>query len=190
LETENTAYKNRFDSDFTGPLIPFGAEVTYLPITHQDKSEQHAFGSKMRRGIFLGYVQQAGGGWSGDLLVADWEEVAGAQSFSEIHLKRFNHKEVSPTKNGETFIFPVADGSLRQPGADHLTSPHSDPFDRAGATQARRTPTTTKEIRSKTQTLLRKMSHSRRQILIPTLARRRRNRNLQNQFFGVSMGKH
>ena len=27
-ETGTTAYKNRFDSDFTGPLIPFGAEVT------------------------------------------------------------------------------------------------------------------------------------------------------------------
>jgi hypothetical protein len=37
LETGNTAYKNRFGSDFSGPLIPFGAEVTYLPITHQDK---------------------------------------------------------------------------------------------------------------------------------------------------------
>ena len=51
---------NRFGSDFIGPLIPFGAEVTYLPITHQDKSKQHAFGSKMRRAIFLGYVQHAG----------------------------------------------------------------------------------------------------------------------------------
>ena len=123
LETGNTAYMNRFGSDFSGPLIPFGAEVTYLPITHQDKSKQHAFGSKMRRGIFLGYVQHAGGGWSGDLLVADWEEIASAQSFSEIHLKRFKHEEVSPTKIGETFIFPVAEGSLRQPEASsNITS--------------------------------------------------------------------
>ena len=62
LESGSTAYKNRFDSDFTGPLIPFGAEVTYLPITQKDKGKLHAFGSKLLSGIFLGYSQQAGGG--------------------------------------------------------------------------------------------------------------------------------
>ena len=86
----------------------------------------------MRRVIFLGYDQHAGGGWSGDLLVADWEEVASAQSFSEIHIKRFKQKEITPTLAGESFKFPVAEGSLRQPGADHLDSGHPDPFDRAG----------------------------------------------------------
>ena len=38
-------------------------------------------------------------------------------------------KEVTPLVLGEKFRFPVAEGALRQPGADHLTSPQSDPFE-------------------------------------------------------------
>ncbi|MHC4951072.1 MAG: hypothetical protein ACYTEU_08835, partial [Planctomycetota bacterium] len=154
LETGSTAYKERFGSGFSGPLIPFGAQVEYLPITHADKTKQHAFGSKMRRGIFLGYVQQAGGGWSGDLfigdweqiagaealsdikgggwsgdlLIGDWEQIAGAEALSDINLKRFKSKEVTPCKNGKSFIFPVADGLLRQPGSDPQNGVNSDPF--------------------------------------------------------------
>jgi len=96
----------------------------------------------MRRAIFLGYDQHAGGGWSGDLLVADWEEVASAQSSSEIHIKKFKQKELNATLVGKepykalngvmSFRFPVAEGVLRQPGADHLDTGQSDPFDRAG----------------------------------------------------------
>ena len=105
LETGNTAFKNRFGSDFSGPLIPFGAEVTYLPITQKDKGKSHAFGSKVLAGIFLGYSQQAGGGWSGDLLIADWEEVASAQAFTDIHVKRLKAQEVTPRVLGEKFSF-------------------------------------------------------------------------------------
>ena len=32
-----TAYNTRFDTDYTGPYIPFGAEIYYLPIPPQDK---------------------------------------------------------------------------------------------------------------------------------------------------------
>ena len=62
-------------------------------------------------------------------MIADWEEVASAQSFSDIRIKRFKSKEVTPLVLGESFRFPVAEGALRQPGADHLTSPQSDPFE-------------------------------------------------------------
>ena len=142
LETGATAYKNRFGSDFSGPLIPFGAEVEYFPITSKDKTKQHAFGSKLRRGIFLGYAQHAGGGWNGDLFVVDWEELAAAQHFSDIHIKRFKQKEVTAklvavdchkAHNGAmAFRVPVADGMLRQPGSSPFNSDNSDPFDRAG----------------------------------------------------------
>ena len=100
LDDGDTAYKKRFKTDFSGPLIPFGAEVSHLPITHKDKSKSHAFGSKVLPGIFLGYSQQAGGGWSGDLSIVDWGEMANAQSFSDIHIKRFQAKEVTPTMRG------------------------------------------------------------------------------------------
>ena len=87
LENGNTAYKNRFGSGLSGPIIPFDAQVTYLPITQKDKQRPHAFGSKALPGIFLGHSQQAGGGWSGDLYVLDWEELAAATHFSDVHVK-------------------------------------------------------------------------------------------------------
>ena len=71
LDNDDTSHKRRFGSDYLGPLIPFGAEISYLPITDKDKARCHQLGSKLLFGIFLGYDQQAGGGWSGDLLVAD-----------------------------------------------------------------------------------------------------------------------
>ena len=60
LESEETAYKKRFGCDFTGPLIPFGAEINYKPITSKDEARLHQFGSKVLSGIFVGYDQQAG----------------------------------------------------------------------------------------------------------------------------------
>ena len=78
----------RFDYDFPGPKIPFGAEITYKPISDKDVARLHKFGSKVLRGVFIGYEQRAGGGWSGDLLVADWEEIQGAEDHHEIHVKR------------------------------------------------------------------------------------------------------
>ena len=66
-----TAWQKRFGSSFKGPFIPFGAEVQYYPITEEDKRKCHKFGSEMLPGIFFGYSQHAGGGWNGDLLLAD-----------------------------------------------------------------------------------------------------------------------
>ena len=132
LDTGVTPYKNRFGSDFSGPLIPFGAEIEYYPITSKLKAKQHAFGDKMRRAIFIGYAQHAGGGWTEDLLLIDAEEVAAAQHFSDINIQRFNHKEVTPKLQGEEFKFPLAEGSLRQPGVNPRTDESSDPFESAG----------------------------------------------------------
>ena len=83
LDDNKTAFERRLGSSFSGPLIPFGAEITYLPITDKDKSRLHHFGSKVLSGIFLGYEQQEGGGWSGDLLVLDWEEIENALSIAK-----------------------------------------------------------------------------------------------------------
>ena len=72
-----TAWRKRFGSDFPGPKIPFGAQVTYSveKVTPPSKGCIH--------GVFLGYQQQAGGAvrprsilsslmsvrdWLGDLL--------------------------------------------------------------------------------------------------------------------------
>ena len=75
-------------------------------------------------GVFLGYAQQAGGGWNGDLLVADWEALANATSLTDFPIKRFRHKEVTPVKDGELFKFPAAEARASQP----LELRGSDPF--------------------------------------------------------------
>ena len=68
-----TAYHTRFDTEYSGPTIPFGAEIYYLPIAPKDKARTHQLGEEVLKGIFLGYETQAGMRWSGDLIIADWD---------------------------------------------------------------------------------------------------------------------
>ena len=51
-----------------------------------------------------------GEGWSGDLLIADYEDLENV-SAADIHFKRFEHQEVAQE---ETLLFPCADGSLKR----------------------------------------------------------------------------
>ena len=72
-------------------------------------------GSFGKWGIFLGYDQRAGGGWSGDLYVADWEEIENAENFNEIYKKRFKASEVDTIKIDGEYRFPLSEGLLKQP---------------------------------------------------------------------------
>ena len=98
--------KARFGKDFAGPIIPMGAEVTYKPITDKDKSRLHSLGAQVLKGVFLGYSQHAGGGWTGDVVVIDWEQCEDAEHISEIYHKIFKAGEVFVTKKGGNFVFP------------------------------------------------------------------------------------
>ena len=49
---EETAFKRRFGYDFRGPLINFGAEILYKPISEADKSRTHQMSAKLLR-VFL-----------------------------------------------------------------------------------------------------------------------------------------
>ena len=111
-----TAYFNRFGVNFDGPIIPFGAEIAYLPISQKDKARVHQMGDKLLPGIFIGYDVFAGGGWTGDLLVVDWDNLNDAVNYSEVHVKRFKAPEVQVIKYGARFSFPLAHGDLQQPG--------------------------------------------------------------------------
>ena len=64
-------------------MIPFGADIDYQPIIEKDKAQLHAFGERVLPGIFVGYTQHAGGGWSGDLEIVDWEEIAHAEHWAK-----------------------------------------------------------------------------------------------------------
>ena len=109
-----TAYERRFGVKFDGPILPFGCEVTFQPSYKGDIARLHKYGSKVLSGIFMGYSQQAGGTWSGDLLIADWEELEKADHVSEITMKRFKAKEVHSVKLVD-FVFPVSAGRMKQP---------------------------------------------------------------------------
>ena len=52
-----------------------------------------------------------GGIWKGDILVADVEELDNLEA-SQVHARRLD------AKDGDTFIFPVADGTVRLVGRD------------------------------------------------------------------------
>ena len=116
LACGHTAYFNRFGVNFPGTLIPFGAEINYKPASPKDLKRMPTFGTRVLPGLFVGYQQQAGGGWSGDVLVADWEEIANAESQSDIHIRRVAMKEIEVVKKGDRFRYPAATGELKQPG--------------------------------------------------------------------------
>ena len=115
-----TAYAKRFDKEFDGPIIPLGAAVEYLPITSKDKAKCHKLGTKLLPGIFMGYVQHAGGGWQGDLKIIDQDEIDEAERVSQVHVKRFKAAEVFVRYkiNERQLFFPLVDGSIGQPGLD------------------------------------------------------------------------
>ena len=75
LADGQTRYERRFNSPFNEPIIPFGADVRNFPISLEDQRRVHHFGTNVLRGIFIGYPLNALGGWTGDLLRVDTEDL-------------------------------------------------------------------------------------------------------------------
>ena len=71
---------------FDAPSIFFGTLVEYIPTTAGDKSRVQQFGKRTLKGIFLGFVPRAGGGWSGDLMIAVCEDLRESET-PEIYVK-------------------------------------------------------------------------------------------------------
>ena len=122
LSDGKTPYERRFGKPLKGPIFPFGSLVEYYPISAKDQSRIHQFGKKVLLGLFLGYALYAGGIWKGDVLVADLEELE-TMDASEIYSKRLNAKEVIFPKEKGEFIFPIADGRIKQLGGDQDLTP-------------------------------------------------------------------
>ena len=68
-------------------------------------------------GTFLGYVLYGGGIWKGDIVVSDIGELEQMDA-SGLHARRLTAKEVLTPMNGEKFIFPIADGTVKISGGD------------------------------------------------------------------------
>ena len=125
LMTNETAHHRRFSVGCHGPVYPFGCEIKYKPISQNDIARCRNYGRELLPGIFLGKGLHAGGGWSRDLLVADWDEIQEAELFSEIHPRRCKAPEIFSvlrvTSDKHSFLkFPIAEGHLRQPSG-HTT---------------------------------------------------------------------
>ena len=118
LSDGKTLYDRQFEQPFKGPVIPFGAMVEnhiFLLKTCPDciSSARKSFP------LFLGYTLHTGGIWKGDILVADVEELEEMDA-SEIHAEGLNAKEVSTPMNGEKFMFPIADGTVKLSGGSQF----------------------------------------------------------------------
>ena len=82
-----TAFEKDLVRNLTDHQSPFGTLVEHIPITAKGKSRIHQFDKKTQRIIFSGNVPRAGRGWSGDLMVADYEDLQESES-PENHVKR------------------------------------------------------------------------------------------------------
>ena len=111
-----TPYKTRFGEDFRRELIPMGAEMRYYPISQADKERLPQIGEKTLPALFLGYEQQAGGGWNGRYFFVDWWEVHHAENTSEIHVKSQSSEDLFPVMYNGEFRLPLIEGDLEQPG--------------------------------------------------------------------------
>ena len=109
--------ERRLGEPSEGPIIPFGSMIEHHPMSVKDLSRLHQFGKNVLPGIFFGYPLYAGRIWKGDILVVDLEELEKVDA-SEIHAKRLNAKEVTTPKDGEKFVFPIADGKVKLSGGD------------------------------------------------------------------------
>ena len=66
--------------------------------------------------IFVGYDQRAGGGWSGDLMVLDMEELMSNDCDSKLfHSRRIPTSDVFVEQVKGQFAFPVQDPNFSQP---------------------------------------------------------------------------
>ena len=113
-------------------LLPFSENLFFgqdstendsvrLSISPKDKHRIHQLGDTMLSGKFLGYALHTGDRWSGDLLIADWDEVEKKIAL-EVHVKRFKSPEAQVTTVQGTYIFPCAAGSLEPEGRARLTT--------------------------------------------------------------------
>ena len=112
LSDGKTRYEKRFGMLFNGPVTPFGATAEHHPFSAKDISRIHQFGPKVLPGFFLFCALYAEGIWKGDIMIADIEELKEMDA-SELHARRLNAKEVLTPMKRNSFIFPVAHGTVK-----------------------------------------------------------------------------
>ena len=147
LADRKSPFETRFGSPCDCPVTPFGAVFfPKNPMSTKDRSRLHQFDSKMLPGIFIGLRSESWRKLDRRLdhrrLARHWEQRRVRSSRQKIQVQRKWHQCIA-----EAFVFPGADGSLRQEGhAQRQTSGHqrAESFD-AGVKE--RVPSTLSEAR-------------------------------------------
>ena len=108
LSTKHSRYMNRWGNSLRKMIrhsIPRSNGTLWSrdspPISTKRQNKLHQFSSEVLP-FFIGYALNAGGGWTGDLLVADAEAFK-KNTASELYVKRFKEKEVAIQKVSEQF---------------------------------------------------------------------------------------
>ena len=81
-----TPPERRSNSPPQGPIIFFGAEVKFHPVSSRDQGRVHQFGTEVLPGIFIGYALNAGGSWTDDPCTVDTEDLQ-TMPPCEVHAK-------------------------------------------------------------------------------------------------------
>ena len=116
LPSGKMAYEQRFNEPFRGAIIPFGAAITYNPLQPGHDRSLAKMGKKNRDGIFMGYDQKHGGGYTDNMWVLDGIKLANVESTDEVHSERVHEMEITVLKDASgDFYFPVLSENWNQP---------------------------------------------------------------------------
>ena len=92
-----------------------GAMVDYMPTSDKRPA---AFESRCRPCLFLGYQQHAGGKWSGDYYIADWDGLRQNPEAEPRQVRVHRIVEVIPVCRLDDLSFPLAGHHRRQRTVD------------------------------------------------------------------------
>ena len=134
------AFALRFCEDVKWLRIPFGAMVDYMPTPDKRPA---AFESQCRQGLFFGYHQHAGGKWSGDYYIADWDGLRQNPEAEPRQVRVHRIVEAIPVGRLDDLSFPLVEHRRRQrtvdfgpadPDAEEMFAPDEEdvPLDESG----------------------------------------------------------
>ena len=114
-QTESRFVKEDLSPNWTCQLYHLEQKCFSIHSPPKDKSRLHHFGTKMLPGMFIGYARRTGGGWTGNLIIADLHDIARPILTSKDPRQKLK----------DAFVFHCADGSSKQEGhAQRQTSRH------------------------------------------------------------------
>ena len=123
LNGDDAPWMLRFEEDFPGQLIPFGAKILFWNNPKRVDNTSGKTSPTANDGIFLGYNVQPGFAWKGEYLVAKLEAL-------DYHADRITvqrARRVELIEGG--FVFPLrALKEAKEPNPDRLADPRPIPF--------------------------------------------------------------